>query len=320
MDIVFYLLLLANFAIGVLAVALLRFVRPEPDDPGTRTLGLPFIPLTLITLLQVVDYFLLVRNGGFEPLIFAVLYDLGLVAVAFSWNFLVLMHYELNGVTQSSRAKVAMLISAAAFLGVATVVAHLALPAAVMPVHAVVLITLFYAGIKGIMITRKCSTLLPSSAAAVTIAWVSVIGYPVIAIGDLLGWGLWFLDETITFWAQAHPLYVTAISIPIGIYIYQNEERGRGERESEPPAAPQMKQIGEAFGEILTPRENEILLLLYDGYKYREIAERLFVSLTTVRTHIKHIYEKLGVARKEELFIALRDGEPLPRSTASHPE
>lgn len=52
--------------------------------------------------------------------------------------------------------------------------------------------------------------------------------------------------------------------------------------------------------ETLTPREQEILELLVQGYRYREIAEHLFVSLDTVRTHIRHIYEKMHVRSRTE--------------------
>lgn len=45
----------------------------------------------------------------------------------------------------------------------------------------------------------------------------------------------------------------------------------------------------------LTPREEEILGLIAKGHKNREIAEKLFVSLETVRWHIRSIYSKLGV-------------------------
>ncbi|HET6274283.1 MAG TPA: response regulator transcription factor, partial [Bacteroidota bacterium] len=45
----------------------------------------------------------------------------------------------------------------------------------------------------------------------------------------------------------------------------------------------------------LTPRESEILALLTDGLNYSVIGERLFISLDTVRNHIRHIYEKLQV-------------------------
>ncbi len=45
----------------------------------------------------------------------------------------------------------------------------------------------------------------------------------------------------------------------------------------------------------LTQRETEVLKLLVKGYSYKMIAEKCFVSLPTVNTHIRHIYEKLQV-------------------------
>lgn len=45
----------------------------------------------------------------------------------------------------------------------------------------------------------------------------------------------------------------------------------------------------------LSRREQEILEQLSKGYRYKEIAEQLYVSVETVRTHIRNIYEKLQV-------------------------
>lgn len=47
--------------------------------------------------------------------------------------------------------------------------------------------------------------------------------------------------------------------------------------------------------EGLTPREQEILNLLGQGYLYKEIADQLHISYRTVSTHIEHIYGKLHV-------------------------
>ena len=47
--------------------------------------------------------------------------------------------------------------------------------------------------------------------------------------------------------------------------------------------------------EQLTKREQEILALLAKGAFYKEIAESLNISMSTVRTHIQHIYGKLHV-------------------------
>lgn len=48
----------------------------------------------------------------------------------------------------------------------------------------------------------------------------------------------------------------------------------------------------------LTPRELEILQWLVEGYSYKKIAEKLFISPLTVQSHIKKVYEKLQVHSK----------------------
>ena len=53
----------------------------------------------------------------------------------------------------------------------------------------------------------------------------------------------------------------------------------------------------------LTAREEEILALLAQGYRYREIGEELFISIDTVRTHIRHIYEKMHVRSRAEATL-----------------
>lgn len=52
--------------------------------------------------------------------------------------------------------------------------------------------------------------------------------------------------------------------------------------------------------EILSEREIEILRLMSEGINYKKIAERLFISPLTVRTHTSNIYEKLHVNSKIE--------------------
>ena len=50
----------------------------------------------------------------------------------------------------------------------------------------------------------------------------------------------------------------------------------------------------------LSAREKEILELLSKGFRYKEIADKLFLSTETVRTHIRNIYEKLQVNSRTE--------------------
>ena len=63
-------------------------------------------------------------------------------------------------------------------------------------------------------------------------------------------------------------------------------------------AAFQNKTITASTGsslDVLSKRENEILQMLSTGLLYKEIAEKIFVSIDTVRKHVYHIYEKLHV-------------------------
>lgn len=59
----------------------------------------------------------------------------------------------------------------------------------------------------------------------------------------------------------------------------------------------------------LSDREHDVLLLLADGLGTAAIAERLFVSESTAKSHIGHIYQKLGAAnRAQALVTAMRIG------------
>ncbi|GGB80023.1 helix-turn-helix transcriptional regulator [Flavobacterium suaedae] len=50
----------------------------------------------------------------------------------------------------------------------------------------------------------------------------------------------------------------------------------------------------------LSPRELEVLELMAKGYSNAEIAENLFLSLNTVKTHSSKLYEKLEVKRRTQ--------------------
>jgi DNA-binding NarL/FixJ family response regulator len=69
-------------------------------------------------------------------------------------------------------------------------------------------------------------------------------------------------------------------------------------------------RLSEHMGEEeLTPREIEVLQLVAEGSRNREVAERLFISEETVKAHLKHLMDKLAAkGRTEAVGIALRRG------------
>ena len=62
----------------------------------------------------------------------------------------------------------------------------------------------------------------------------------------------------------------------------------------------------QAFGE-LSRRERETLLLLADGLSNSEIAERLGISEKTVRNHLSHLFDKLGVWSRAQAIVFARE-------------
>ena len=65
----------------------------------------------------------------------------------------------------------------------------------------------------------------------------------------------------------------------------------------------------------LSPREEQVLELLSKGYSNKEIAEQLELSIDTVRSHLKHIYEKMHVRSRTEAvarYVAANPATPDP--------
>jgi len=66
----------------------------------------------------------------------------------------------------------------------------------------------------------------------------------------------------------------------------------------EPPPKPSNDQVLADLN--ITPREFEVLQLIAEGLSNREIAERLFLSLNTVKTHTSNVFSKLDVQRRTQ--------------------
>ena len=78
-----------------------------------------------------------------------------------------------------------------------------------------------------------------------------------------------------------------------------------------PPASPS--------GELLTPREMEVLHLLATGASNRAIAEELVISSETVKSHVSHILRKLDVRSRVQAVVRARDLGLLPPNVTLSP-
>ena len=65
---------------------------------------------------------------------------------------------------------------------------------------------------------------------------------------------------------------------------------------------PQMVGRTASKGPALTPREHEVFALMLRRYSNAEVGSTLYMSLPTVKTHVKHILGKMGLKSRKELF------------------
>jgi len=86
---------------------------------------------------------------------------------------------------------------------------------------------------------------------------------------------------------------------------------GRARRSSASMAA--VRDAGAPVDELVTRRQLEILKLLALGHSYEDIGVALSLSINTVRSHVRTLYERLGASTKVEAVIAAIELGLLPR-------
>ena len=72
----------------------------------------------------------------------------------------------------------------------------------------------------------------------------------------------------------------------------------------ETEAEPRLDRFTARRGPALTPREHEVFALMLRRYSNAEVGRTLYMSLPTVKTHVKHILGKMGLKNRKALFDA----------------
>ena len=106
-----------------------------------------------------------------------------------------------------------------------------------------------------------------------------------------------FLEQELTFYSLKKEKYRLRLSITLNIIFFSIitfllitfslKKKGKKIRE-------------------LSKQEYKIKEFIIDGKSNKEIAEELFISLNTVKTHITNIYHKLNVSNRKELFLKFK--------------
>ncbi|NKZ06331.1 helix-turn-helix transcriptional regulator [Actinomadura latina] len=87
------------------------------------------------------------------------------------------------------------------------------------------------------------------------------------------------------------------------------EQRRLGVRVASAGAAAKTGKAGKDLPFGLSPREHEIALLVADGLGNQRIAERLYLSVRTVETHLSRVFAKIGVSSRVGVATAMNRSE-----------
>lgn len=125
------------------------------------------------------------------------------------------------------------------------------------------------------------------------------------AIAGLLIAALKFIEYRWLVVAHSVEIYgalVAALFAGVGIWLglKLTREKVVVKEVPGPPLAQFVRDEAKVAELGLTPRELEILGLLATGLSNREIAEKVFVSENTVKTHLARVFDKLGARRRTQ--------------------
>lgn len=124
----------------------------------------------------------------------------------------------------------------------------------------------------------------------------------------LLSIGFSFDGTTYLWFWQKYPvipiLLLSFAFFAVRYWLKLEVERQRQQIHSDYKQNIESKQQTD-FKNLLSPREIEVLELINNGLSNKEIGEKLFVSLSTVKTHINNIYKILEVKNRREAIDKL---------------
>lgn len=114
------------------------------------------------------------------------------------------------------------------------------------------------------------------------------------------------LDLTIIFWFVINIVMIYMVYRRAFVPVYFNNE----DKAPEFSLDDRLEQVREEYD--LTEREKELVALIYEGRSNAEIAEALFISESTVKTHIYNIFKKMKIKNRMSVMRIVRDEDERP--------
>jgi DNA-binding CsgD family transcriptional regulator len=121
---------------------------------------------------------------------------------------------------------------------------------------------------------------------------IAVYGLAIAVAAFLLRW-LEYRHAILFFPTEIYIVCIAVLFAAVGIWAGHHLTRRPGNRT--------FKRNDKAMQSLgISEREYEVLVLLAHGHSNQEIADKLFVSRNTIKTHLAHAYDKLGVSRRTQ--------------------
>ena len=148
----------------------------------------------------------------------------------------------------------------------------------------------------------RCETLLPflSDSMKRDILIYGLLGGLLITLLKLTEYHFIVLERSVEIYGGLVAVVFAVVGIWLGLKLTKNKETIIVKEVPVVVGPPFVLNRSKLEGLGITPRELEILELMAKGLSNREIAETLFVSENTVKTHSSRLFDKLGAKRRTQ--------------------
>ena len=153
-----------------------------------------------------------------------------------------------------------------------------------------------------------------SKATAKHIFLYGIIGGILIAALKWSEYRFLVIDHSLEIYSGLIAATFATVGIWLGLKLTRKQERivVKEVPVTVPMAEPFCRNEAKREELAITPREMEILELIAQGMSNREIAEKLFVSENTVKTHSSRVFDKLGARRRTQAVRLAKEFGLLP--------
>lgn len=145
-----------------------------------------------------------------------------------------------------------------------------------------------------------------------TVLLYGILGGILIVALELIEYRFLVVEHSLEIYGGIVALLFSALGIWLGLRLTRTRELVVVREVPVRVAGPFVRNTARQEELGITPRELEILELIAAGLSNREIAERLFVSENTVKTHSGRLYDKLSARRRTQAVQHAKDAGLIP--------